>query len=92
MISIYDSIKEMNSKENIKVIKKKIELLQKYQYKATSKELKDKIFKKKSQLLMNLARFYFAKAKYMKAEYFYFEFITQILNQGKTKDFLSLYK
>ena len=82
----------MYSKENIQVIKKKINLLQKYQYKAISKELTDKIFIKKSQLLMDLAQFFYYSKKYNKAENIYNEIIYEIKNQNGTIKFIELYK
>ena len=82
----------MYSKENIKVIKKMIKLLQKYQYKATSKELNDKIFNKKSQLLMDLAQFFYYSKKYDKAENIYDDIIYEIKNQNGTIKYIELYK
>ena len=92
MISIDDSNKVMFSKENIKVIKNMIHVLNNYQDDVTSKELNDKIFKKKSKLLMDLAQFYYYSKKYKKADNIYDDIRYEILNLKGTIKFIELYK
>ena len=82
----------MFSKENIKGIKNMIHVLNNYQDNVTSKELKDKIFNKKSKLLMDLAQFFYFSKKYDEAENIYNKIIYEIKNQNGTIKFIELYK